>query len=203
MNHLKIYLKRYLGSGAVATTVYSIILFAFVSLQPSFAAEPTTLFDACAMALDSHEAIAIAGEELIRSERSIDKAYSTILPSVTAEGTYTKYSDQKSGGSGLIQPDDATSFELRVEQPLYRGGREMSGIRQAKKGAAAMRAGLSEESERIVIETARAYYGVLKTARDVDIENASLGRALKQQEASKARLRAGTATRTVVLRAEA
>lgn len=167
------------------------------------ASEKMTLIDAYRLALDNHESIAIAREQLIQSEKTTSMAYSLILPKVSATGTYKKYSEKKNAGGFLIQPDNNTSIEVRVEQLLYGGGRSISGIRQAKKGVSAKRISLEYVSELVIIETARAFYGALRAAREVEIKESSLNRAQEQQKVSRARLRAGTATKTLVLRADA
>ena len=51
----------------------------------------------------------------------------------------------------------------------------------------------------MIIETARAFYGALRAAREVEINESSLKRAEQQQKVSRARLSAGTATKTLVL----
>ncbi len=188
---------------------FSFISFIFVTLffftaLPSGGSAGTLLLEAAyRLALENHESIAASREALFQSERSIEKARAGLRPSVVADATYIKYSEEKMKGAFLIQPDSAQRFDLTVDQPLYTGGRATSYIRQSEKGAEAGSEAVAISEEEVVIETARAYFGALKAAGEVEIKGASLKRAAQQQRVSKARLKAGTAIKTLVLRADA
>ena len=131
------------------------------------------------------------------------QAYAGALPSLKLNGLYRKYSEAKSGGGFTIQPDSNTALEVKIEQLLYGGGRTVNSIKQAKKGERASLSALEDARELVAIETARYFYTVLRAAREVEIDEASLTRAKEQQRVSRARLNAGTATKTLVLRADA
>ncbi len=161
------------------------------------------LYDAFVMALAGHESVGMARESMTQSEFDIDKAYSYVLPTLDLESTYTRYSEEKGSEMFLLQPEDSTRFEARLTQPLYSGGRAKSGIRQARKRLAGSRSGLEEARENVIMDTARAYYGALKAAREVEIKEASLKRARERLRVSEARFRVGSATRAQVLRDEA
>ena len=57
-----------------------------------------TLADAYTLALKNHESIAIAGERLDQSESATRGAYAGILPTLTVDAAYRKYSEEKSAG---------------------------------------------------------------------------------------------------------
>lgn len=186
--------------------VASFIFFmAAAALFPAsgFASDKLTLVEAYKSALNNHESIAIAREALVQSGKSTRKAYAKILPSLSVNGSYRKYSEEKTSGVFIIQPDYNTAVEVKVEQLLFGGGRGISYIRQAKKGERVSTSALELARELVIIETARAFYGALRAAREVEINEASLKRAEQQQKVSRARLNAGTATKTLVLRADA
>lgn len=177
----------------------------FCFSRAAFAGEPrrVTLEEAWALAIGSNESVRIAAEGVRQSDLSITKATSKILPTVTAEGSYTRYSEQKSSGSFVTQPDTASRVELKVSQPLYSGGREWANRRQAKYGYESSKEGFELAKEGTVFSTAQAYYSVLKALRDVEIKRSALKRADERLKVASARFAVGEVTKSAVLRAEA
>ena len=81
--------------------VISLLTFAF----PASAEEKeVTLDDAYRMAFANHERVRIAGEELLQARAGLSKATSQLLPTVTAEGNITRFSEQQSSSGFLLQP---------------------------------------------------------------------------------------------------
>lgn len=161
------------------------------------------LYGAIALALKNHEAVLIAGETVYRGELEVEKAYTYVKPSLSVTGNYTRFSEEKTSSGFLLQPENSSRIELKLDQPIYSGGKAWSYIRQSKKRLEVRRAGLRQTREEVVIYTARAYYEVLVAAKEVEIQEASLARAEEQIIVAEARLGVGTATRAEVLRAEA
>ncbi len=190
-------------TGAPLAVVFLALLFIVWPPDSSRAAERLGLFDAYRLALENHEVVMLARQTLESTKVDVEKAFASVLPRVTLDGNYTRYSEKKYVGPFLLQPEDAVRFEARIEQSLYSGGREWSLIRQARKRVLGSREDLEATKELVAMETARAYYAALKGRRNVEIKEASLKRAKEQLRVAEARLRAGTATKTLVLRAEA
>lgn len=176
------------------------------AFYPSFsaAAEPLTLSEVCRLAIANHEAVRIAVEGVSQAESNLGKATSRLLPNLTAEGSYTRYSEKKTSSTGfIIQPDDSSSVNLKLTQSLYSGGREWSFRRQARMLTEKSRHGLEFSKESVVRLAARAYFGVLKAAKEVEIKAAALKRAGERRKVASARFDVGEVTRSAVLRAEA
>ncbi|MDP2690366.1 MAG: TolC family protein [Deltaproteobacteria bacterium] len=177
---------------------------AFLLLPPSiFAAESITLHDAFRMAMETHEAVSIAGEGVEQARAGQGKALSKFLPELKVEGGYTRYSGEKTVSGFLVQPESSSRVDVTVTQPLFEGGKNLSGRRQAELVADRSRIGLNAAKEGIVRQTARAYYGVLKAESDIEIKDAALKRALERRKVAEARFRVGEVTKSAVLRAEA
>ncbi|MBE7415021.1 MAG: TolC family protein [Deltaproteobacteria bacterium] len=192
------------GPGRLYAALLTAVFFFLVSLAPANAEERTlTLDEARRLAIENHERVAIAGEGVAQARADLRKATSRILPNVTAEGSYTRYTEEKGTDSFIIQPRESTSAELRLTQPLYSGGREWATRRQARLQIQSRVEGVEGASEDIVRETSYHYYGVLKAEKDVEIKSAALRRAEERLEVAEARLRVGDVTRSAVLRAEA
>ncbi len=159
--------------------------------------------DAYRMALESYESLKIADEAVTQARSSIDKATSTMLPTITAEGGFTRYDKSESSGSFVTQPEDSTKIDLKVSQSLYSGGKEWSARRQASLGLLKTRQAYEEARQEVLLNVARAFYGALKTEKEMDIKRAALLRAEERKKVADARFRAGVATKSAVLRAEA
>jgi len=180
-----------------------VFLILFFALSGNLLAEAAVdLFSAWKAALKYHERIFIAGESLRRSELDINRALSKLLPDIDVTGTYTRYTEKKASDDFIVQPKDSSNIEVRVSQPLYGGGKEWSGLRQAKMYRLSGEKGLLDVREAIVIDTARAFYDFLRTQKEVKIQEESLKRAAEHLRAAKARFDAGSATKADVLRSE-
>ncbi len=162
-----------------------------------------TLKDAYSSALKEHEAIKIAEEGLYQSEQGRKKALSNVLPTLSADAGYTKYSSDKRSSFTVIQPDYSYNYSLKLGIPIYRGGREWSALRQAKYLLEAGEKGLSITRENVLMEVSSAYYGVLKVMREIEIKEADLKRAEERSRAASARFKVGEVTKAAVLRTDA
>ncbi|CAG1066013.1 Outer membrane protein TolC [uncultured bacterium] len=185
--------------------VFSVLFALFASVSALHAQERTiTLEEAYRLALENHEDLFIARENINQARTDLTKSVARILPNITAEGSYTRYTESKSSGTGFVtQPESATTAELRLTQPLYSGGREWAVQRQAKLQIESETKGLEGVSESVMLDTARAYYGVLKAQKDVEIKRAAHKRAGERLEVADARFTVGEVTKSAVLRAQA
>ena len=162
-----------------------------------------TLAEASRLAIAGYESVKLSEEDLYQAEAGIDKAISQILPTITADANYTKYSESATSGGFNVQPDNSSSFSVKLSQPLYSGGKEWSLWRQAKKKTVAGMSGLTAAKEEVVLDVSRIYYSVLKSKKTVEIKDAALKRALEQRKVAVARFQVGDVTKAIVLRAEA
>ncbi len=75
--------------------------------MPYFAsAEEYSLGDLYRLALDRSETIKIAEEDLYIAERGKDKARAVFLPTLSAFGYHTRFSDEKRQDGILLQPEN-------------------------------------------------------------------------------------------------
>ncbi len=165
-------------------------------------AEGLTLYRLWQMALKNHEALYIAKEGLHQAQFDIKRAYSTLLPSLTVESTYTRYSEEKKVGSFLIQPEEAVRFEARLSQTIYNGGKEWSLLRQARKRLKATKWAEEDVKEVILLDVSGAFFNLLKAEKEVEIRKASLRRAEEHLKTARALFKVGLRTKVDLLRAE-
>ncbi len=181
----------------------ALFVLAFVVLTAGdVGSEELTLQRLWQMALKNHEALAIAEEGLQQAHLDIKRAYSVLLPSLTLESTYTRYSEEKRVSGFLIQPEDAVRFEARVSQTIYDGGKEWSLLRQAKKRLKVVRLQRDTVREAVLFDVSLAFFNLLKAEKEVEIRKASLKRAEEHLKTSRALFKVGLTTRVDLLRAE-
>ena len=174
-----------------------------ISAPAAAGARTVSLQEAYNLALTNHESVKVAGEVLYQLEQTRKKAVSNILPVITADGSYTKFSDEKVSSITVIQPDNSLNYSLRLSLPLYRGGREWSALRQARHMIEAGERGAEITKEDVVSAVSYAYLGMLKLQKEIEIKEADLKRAEEWSRVASAKFRVGEVTRAAVLRADA
>lgn len=181
-----------------------VVLFALFSAPAcAYGATTVTLKEALDMALETNESVKIAGEGVSQALAGESKALSNFLPDLTLRGNYTRYTSEKRAGGFLIQPESASGVEVTVDIPLFEGGKNLSGRKQALLTTSGSRIGLNAAREALVLRTSRAYYNLLKAASTVQIQEAALKRAVERRKVADARLKVGDVTKAALLRAEA
>jgi len=192
-------------SARTVSLIFTCLFFYSFSLPHSASAEERviSLDDAYRMAFASHERVKIAQENHLQARAGLGKATARMLPAVVAEGSYTKFSEQKGASGFLLQPDETRNFNLRVTQPLFAGGTLWSGRKQARMAMEGSRVGMKATKEAVMLETGRTYFNVLKAERNFEIKEAALKRAGERRKVASSRFKVGEVTKTVLLRAEA
>jgi len=162
-----------------------------------------TLKDAYRLAVMSHESVRIADEGISQAKSGVGKATAQMLPQITAEGTYTQYNTKKTVSGFLLQPDNSTRLDVTASQLIFSGGTRWNARRAAKLSLRRTHKELDSAKETVMLITARAYFGVLKGEKDVEIKEAALKRAIERRKVSRGRFNVGEVTKSNVLRAEA
>jgi outer membrane protein len=159
------------------------------------------------IALERSEKVQISEEDLIIAEREKDKARSAYLPTISAFGDYTRYSESKLSdtpfGSFAIQPDYYASWGLRLDETLSLSGREFTAYNISKMGIETSRYDLYAVMEDYLLTVAASYYDVLKAHKAIEIATSNVERLTEHRDAAEIRLRVGDVTKTALLRAEA
>ncbi len=163
-----------------------------------------SLDDLFRTALTRSEKLKTAEENLTISEIGKDKAFSYLLPRLTATGGYNQYTDRKLNATGaIIQPYSATTWGIRIDETVSLSGRELTALNISKQNVTKNRYDLTAIREDYLLRyVAAAYYNALMARKSLDIADANLERLIKYRDAAEARLKIGEVTRTVLLRAE-
>jgi outer membrane protein len=181
------------------------LLFLGVAASPvSLFAEEYSLEDLIRTALTRSEKLRVAEENLTIAEIGKDKAFSYLLPRLTATGGVTQYSEKKlNAAGGVIQPESASSWGVRADETFSLSGREMTALGISKQIVTKSQYDLTAIREDYLLRyVAAAYYNVLMARKNLEIADANLERLTKYREAAEKRLRIGEVTKTALLRAE-
>ncbi len=182
--------------------VLAVVIVIFTS--GTLSAQEYSLSDLYQIALERAERIRISEEDLYIAERGKDKAVSALLPKLSAFGNYTKYSEDKHSSTGaVIQPNDSTSWGLRLDQSLSISGREITAFKISREAIEKSRYDLHAVKEAYIFSVASAYYDVLRAKKAAEIAKSNFDRLTKHRDAAAIRLKVGEVTKTDLLRAEA
>ena len=166
-----------------------------------------SLMELFRIALERAEQIMISEENIFIAERQKDKALSSFIPSLSAFGDYTRYSEEKkastSFGSFSIQPEDASIWGFRLDQSFSLGGREIFSYRISKQDIDRSIYDDYSLKADYLLEVSSRYFDVLKAQKAVDIARANVERLTKYRDEAEIKLRVGEVTKTVLLRAAA
>ena len=102
--------------------------------------------------------------------------------------------------------DDTWSQTASFSQPLLKGawtGIDTAALRQARIGERIDTVAFRQTVADLVIAVIRAYRAIIRATRRVEIDEASVRRALEQQEATRALIRAGRVASREAVRSEA
>jgi outer membrane protein len=180
-----------------------VLLWSVMAPVPIFAGE-YSLDELFVIALKRSEKLKVAEENLTISEIGREKALSYLLPRLTATSGVTRYSEKKVLQSGsVLQPENASSWGLRVDETFSLSGREFTALDISKQSVTKSRFDLASLREDYLLRfVAAAYYNVLLAQKNLEIADANLDRLTKYREAAEKRLRIGEVTKTALLRAE-
>ena len=170
----------------------------------SLFAEEYSLDDLCRIALARSEKLKMAEENLVIAETGKDKAFSYLLPRLTATGGYTQYSEKKFNSMGsLLQPDSASAWGVRADETLSLSGRELTALGISRQNVTKSQYDLTAIREDYLLRyVAAPYYNVLMARKGLEIADSNLERLMKYREAAEKRLRVGEVTKTALIRAE-
>lgn len=169
-----------------------------------------TLSDALAMASRVSPTLAINQATVISARASRLVVTGEYLPSLgigSSVGRGTTVQSASSVTSGVpvasaVRPlDQLYSSGISAAVPVFTGGRRGAERRSADALQVAANAGLNAAEYDVRLATKRAYFNVLRASELVDVATAQVAQAELAMRDADSRLRAGTTTRSDVLRA--
>jgi outer membrane protein len=163
-------------------------------------AQPMSLGEVYERALQANEQVTIAREGVNIAQFEKDRALSVMLPNFTAVATYSRRPEAIISNGNAIRAEEEKNLELRINQPLYSGGRAMATYQSAKNAIRASMEDLEVTQEELLLNVATAYYNVLKAQKGLSLSQVEVERLEKHQKNSESRFKVGEVTKAIVLR---
>jgi outer membrane protein len=137
------------------------------------------------------------------AESSVRKAWSKFLPSVKAYGDFGHTRDNAFGRlDGSRNSYDSSEYGVSASLPIYRGGQNYYGLKEAKSNAKAEGHSFVETKQVLLLDTVRAILGIIRDREIVQLQRKNqeiVGTILKT---TQSRYDGGEATRTDIAIAE-
>lgn len=171
-----------------------------------------TLMEALTAAYQTSPVLDAQRAALRATDETVSQALSGWRPSVTVSSAYGRQAIRTEqpltfvGRGGGISNDRVISpitGEIKLSQPIYRGGRTLNGVRQAEAGVLAGRELLLSTEQSVLLSAITAYMDVQRDKAVVDLSKNQVEVLTRQLQATQDRFRVGEITRTNVAQSEA
>jgi len=156
----------------------------------------------------------------VAARAGVTQARAGLLPRLDADETFTETNNPTLVFSNLLnqqrftqadfavnslnEPSSLSNFgtRLRVEQPLFTGGKLLAGLDAAHESVAATAGQQARAEQETVFQTRRAYYGVLLADGNLTAVDGALAAAREHVDTARALFDRGVVVRSDLLRAE-
>ncbi len=196
------------------------LLLVFAIALYSYAAESLTLEQAVDTALRNNPGLKAADAQIEIARAGVLRSSSGFLPKVTVSETYSKTNNplmvfgtrlnqeivmpQDFDVNVINHPDSISNYNTRfaVIQPVFNGGREYLGVRQAKLSRDASVQDRERERQETVYSVIKGYYGLLLAREANKVALQSLQASEENVKLAESRYRAGAVLQSDLLRAK-
>ncbi len=157
-----------------------------------------SLEDLYRQALKQSESIQIAENQLFVAKKDVDRAFSTLVPTLAAYGDYVRYD-----AASVIQPKSGHAYGVKLQQQFTINGREFMILGAAKDTIKQREHDLDAVSEEYLFTVASAYYDIANYRKRVEILNENVNRLKIYKAAVITQLKLEEVPKTALLRTEA
>jgi len=203
----------------LATIVLVLLLVAAVAMT-AYAGETLSLDQAVDTALKNHPNLKAADSQVEGAQANVLKSKSGFLPKVTLSETWSKTDNPLMVlGTKLNQasvtpadfnplvmndPDPMSNYNTRlaVIQPVFNGGKEYLGIKQARLASEAAAQDRARTRQETVFNVVKAYYGLLLAKEYDKVAIQSLETSAANVKLADTRFKAGAVLQSDLLRAK-
>jgi outer membrane protein len=197
-----------------------LFLLVFAIALYSYAAEGFTLEQAVDTALRNNPGLKAADAQIEIALAGVLRSSSGFLPKVTLSETYSKTNNplmvfgtklnqeivtpQDFDVNVINHPDTISNYNTRfaVVQPVFNGGKEYLGVRQAKLSRDASLQDREQAKQETVYGVIKSYYGLLLAREAHKVALQSLETSEENVKLAEARYRAGAVLQSDLLRAK-
>lgn len=175
---------------------------------PREAGAPLSLEEAIRLANAQNEQLSIEGEEYLQALIDLQRRAASLMPTLDFFSLYTFRDGDDGGSTGDgegVRSSRSTLLDggLRLQYTVLTGGTDLARVRAAGLTAEQRRWLLLDLRESLLLETAQAYYDVLRAERLVEVLNSSAAVQAERLRDILARQRVGFARPLDVAQIEA
>jgi len=196
-----------------------LLLVAAVAMN-AYAGEPLSLDQAVETALKNHPNLKAADSQVEGAQANVLRSKSGFLPKVTLSETWSKTDNPLMVlGTKLNQesvkpadfnpvvmndPDSISNYNTRLSviQPVFNGGKEYLGVKQARLASEAAAQDRARTRQETVFSVVKAYYGLLLAKEYDKVAKQSLETSSANVRLAEARYKAGAVLQSDLLRAK-
>lgn len=204
----------------VLVTILLVLLLVAAVAMTAYAGEPLSLDQAVETALKNHPNLKAADSQVEGAQANVLKSKSGFLPKVTLSETWSRTDNPLMVlGTKLNQasvtpadfnpmvmndPDPMSNYNTRlaVVQPVFNGGKEYLGIKQARLASEAAAQDRARTRQETVFNVVKAYYGLLLAKEYDKVAIQSLETSAANVKLADTRYKAGAVLQSDLLRAK-
>jgi outer membrane protein TolC len=156
--------------------------------------------DAVARALQHNPNVTVAVEEIRRAQAIVEQTRAQSLPTLTANGSYTRLDSDRTIGTSIVTPADGLNANLVLAVPLVqtRGWTQWS---HARENVDVTRLSAAEIKRQLAVATARTYLSVIAARRVLEVTERARDAAKAHYDFAHQRFAAGYSSRVDEVRA--
>jgi len=202
------------------TVAALVLLLVAAAAMTAYAVEPLSLDQAVETALKNHPNLKAADSQVEGAQANVLKSRSGFLPKVTLSETWSKTDNPLMVlGTKLNQetvtpsdfnpavmndPDPMSNYNTRLSviQPVFNGGKEYLGVKQARLASEAAAQDRARVRQETMFNVVKAYYGLLLAKEYDKVAIQSLETSAANVKLAEARFKAGAVLQSDLLRAK-
>ena len=183
---------------------FALLLFGVgVALLAGQPASAQTLTEALSYAYNTNPQLLGQRASLRATDEQVPQALSNWRPTVTFTGQAgITRAGEAAGGPTRFATFESRQLDLKINQPIYRGGRTEAQTRQAINAVQAARAQTLAVETQVFQAVAQAFLDTYRDQTLVEVNRNNEAVLKKQLDAARSRFRVGEVTRTDVAQAE-
>ena len=157
--------------------------------------------DAVTSAYENHPRIKAQRRVLEQANERVSQSIANFRPDISAD--YSTGRQRTRFDTDTWSYNDAETKELRVSQPIFKGGSNYYRYSSAKNRVLAGREDLTQQEQTVMLDAVRAYMDVVQNESVLRLSQSNQDVLAKQLDASRNRFEVGDVTRTDVAQSQA
>ena len=188
-------------TSTIARTFVTLAMGVVVAVSMPEAARANTFLEALRSTYETNPEIKAQRESLQAVDELAAQANSGFRPTINGTGDFGR--QRSAFGGANWDYNNANTKQLRVEQPLFRGGTTIANVNSARQRVKAGQQQLDAVEQNVMLEAITAYMDVIQAQAILELSRNNQDVLARQLTATNERFSVGDVTRTDVAQSEA